>query len=78
MVYLVPNSAGALDLLLVVVAVVLAGAYVVFMKKYYHLQKNTWNLLKRNDYVCTDNSSYPGQSDRASKGIAQTQNEFGS
>ena len=39
MVYLVPNSVLAHWIYLVVVALVLAGAYVLFMKKYYHLHE---------------------------------------
>ena len=39
MVYLVPNTVLAHWIYLVAVALVLAGAYVVFMKKYYHLHE---------------------------------------
>ena len=39
MVYLVPNTVLAHWVYLVGVAGVLAGAYVVFMKKYYHLHE---------------------------------------
>ena len=39
MVYLVSNSVLAHWIILVAVALVLAGAYVVFMRKYYHLHE---------------------------------------
>lgn len=39
MVYLVPNTVLAHWIYLVAVALVLAGAYVVFMRKYYHLHE---------------------------------------
>ena len=46
MVYLVPNTVVAHWIYLVVVALVLAGAYVVFMKKYYHLHEEYLESLK--------------------------------
>ena len=46
MVYLVPNTVLAHWIYLVVVALVLAGAYVVFMKKYYHLHEEYLESLK--------------------------------
>jgi UDP-N-acetylmuramyl pentapeptide phosphotransferase/UDP-N-acetylglucosamine-1-phosphate transferase len=39
MVYLIPNTAVAHWIYLITVAIVLVGAYVVFMKKYYHLHE---------------------------------------
>ena len=47
MVYLVPASVLAHWIYLVVVALVLAGAYVVFMKKYYHLHEEYIASLKK-------------------------------
>lgn len=47
MVYLVPNTLLAHWIYLVVVALVLAGAYVVFMKKYYHLHEEYLASLKK-------------------------------
>ena len=47
MVYLVPNTVLAHWIYLVVVALVLAGAYVVFMKKYYHLHEEYLAGLKK-------------------------------
>ena len=47
MVYLVPCSALWHWVYLVVVALVLAGAYVVFMKKYYHLHEEYLESLKK-------------------------------
>ena len=58
MVYLVPNTVVAHWIYLVVVALVLAGAYVVFMKKYYHLHEEYLESLKTKYYACTDNASY--------------------
>lgn len=46
MVYLVPNTILAHWIYLVVVALVLAGAYVVFIKKYYHLHEEYLESLK--------------------------------
>ena len=45
-VYLVPNTVLAHWIYLAVVALVLAGAYVVFMKKYYHLHEEYLESLK--------------------------------
>ena len=47
MVYLVPNTVLAHWIYLIVVALVLAGAYVVFMKKYYHLHEEYLAGLKK-------------------------------
>ena len=47
MVYLVPNTVLAHWIYLIVVALVLAGAYVVFMKKYYHLHEEYLASLKK-------------------------------
>jgi UDP-N-acetylmuramyl pentapeptide phosphotransferase/UDP-N-acetylglucosamine-1-phosphate transferase len=47
MVYLIPNTVLAHWVYLVVVALVLAGAYVVFMKKYYHLHEEYLASLKK-------------------------------
>ncbi len=47
MVYLVPNAVLAHWIYLIVVALVLAGAYVVFMKKYYHLHEEYLAGLKK-------------------------------
>jgi UDP-N-acetylmuramyl pentapeptide phosphotransferase/UDP-N-acetylglucosamine-1-phosphate transferase len=47
MVYLIPNTVLAHWIYLVVVALVLAGAYVVFMKKYYHLHEEYLASLKK-------------------------------
>ena len=47
MVYLIPNTVLAHWIYLVVVALVLAGAYVVFMKKYYHLHEEYLAGLKK-------------------------------
>ena len=47
MVYLIPNTLLAHWVYLVVVALVLAGAYVVFMKKYYHLHEEYLASLKK-------------------------------
>lgn len=47
MVYLIPNTLLAHWVYLVVVALVLAGAYVVFMKKYYHLHEEYLAGLKK-------------------------------
>ena len=46
MVYLVPNTVLAHWVYLVVVALVLAGAYLLFMKKYYHLHEEYLESLK--------------------------------
>ena len=46
MVYLIPNTVLAHWVYLVVVALVLAGAYVVFMKKYYHLHEEYLRSLQ--------------------------------
>ena len=47
MVYLIPNTVLAHWFYLIVVALVLAGAYVVFMKKYYHLHEEYLASLKK-------------------------------
>ena len=47
MVYLIPNTVLAHWIYLVVVALVLVGAYVVFMKKYYHLHEEYLASLKK-------------------------------
>ena len=47
MVYLVPNTVLAHWIYLVVVALLLAGAYAVFMKKYYHLHEEYLKSLKK-------------------------------
>lgn len=47
MVYLIPNTMLAHWIYLIVVALVLAGAYVVFMKKYYHLHEEYLASLKK-------------------------------
>ena len=47
MVYLVPNTVLAHWIYLIVVALVLAAAYVVFMKKYYHLHEEYLASLKK-------------------------------
>ena len=48
MVYLVPNTVLAHWIYLVVVAIVLALAYLLFMKKYYHLHEEYLESLKTN------------------------------
>ena len=47
MVYLIPNTVLAHWIYLIVVALVLAGAYVVFMKRYYHLHEEYLATLKK-------------------------------
>jgi len=47
MVYLIPNTVLAHWIYLIVVALALAGAYVVFMKKYYHLHEEYLASLKK-------------------------------
>ena len=47
MVYLIPNTAMAHWIYLIVVGVILAGAYLLFMKKYYHLHEEYLASLKR-------------------------------
>ena len=47
MVYLIPNTPLAHWIYLIVVALVLAGAYVVFMKKYYYLHEEYLASLKK-------------------------------
>lgn len=47
MVYLIPNTVLAHWIYLIVVALVLAGAYVVLMKKYYHLHEEYLAGLKK-------------------------------
>ena len=49
MVYLIPNTVLAHWIYLIVVALVLAGAYVVFMKRYYHLHEEYLESLKLKD-----------------------------
>ena len=46
MVYLIPNTSLAHWIYLIVVALVLAGAYLIFMKKYYHLHVEYLASLK--------------------------------
>lgn len=46
MVYLIPNTVLAHWIYLAAVIVVLVGAYVVFMKKYYHLHEEYLASLK--------------------------------
>lgn len=46
MVYLIPNTVLAHWIYLVVVGVLLVGAYVLFMKKYYHLHEEYLDSLK--------------------------------
>ena len=46
MVYLVPNTVVAHWAYLVIVGVILVVAYIVFMKKYYHLHEEYLNSLK--------------------------------
>lgn len=47
MIYLVPNTVLAHWIYLIVVALVLVGAYVAFMKKYYHLHEEYLESLKK-------------------------------
>ena len=47
MIYLVPNTVLAHWIYLVGVGVLLVGAYVVFMKKYYHLHEEYLASLKK-------------------------------
>ena len=47
MVYVIPDTVVAHWVYLVGVALVLAGAYVVFMKKYYHLHEEYLAGLKK-------------------------------
>ncbi len=47
MVYLIPNTVLAHWIYLAVVALVLAAAYVLFMKKYYHLHEEYLASLKK-------------------------------
>ena len=47
MVYLIPNTVLAHWIYLIVMALVLAAAYVVFMKKYYHLHEEYLASLKK-------------------------------
>ena len=47
MVYLIPNTPLAHWIYLMGVAIVLAGAYLLFMKKYYHLHEEYLNSLKK-------------------------------
>ncbi len=47
MVYLIPNTVLAHWIYLIVVALVLAGAYVVFMREYYHLHEEYLASLKK-------------------------------
>lgn len=46
MVYVVPNTVFAHWIYLVVVGIILAGAYVLFMKKYYHLHEEYLESLR--------------------------------
>lgn len=47
MIYLIPNTAVAHWVYLIVVGVVLVAAYVIFMKKYYHLHEEYLASLKK-------------------------------
>lgn len=47
MIYLIPNTVLAHWIYLVVVALVLIAAYVLFMKKYYHLHEEYLASLKK-------------------------------
>jgi len=47
MVYLIPNTVLAHWIYLVGVGVLLVGAYVVFMKKYYHLHEEYLKSLEK-------------------------------
>ena len=47
MVYLIPNTVLAHWIYLIVVGIVLAGAYVLFMKKYYHLHEAYLKSLEK-------------------------------
>ena len=47
MVYLIPNTPLAHWIYLIVVGVILAGAYVLFMKKYYHLHEEYLKSLEK-------------------------------
>ena len=47
MVYLIPNTAMAHWIYLIVVGVILAGAYLLFMKKYYHLHEEYLKSLEK-------------------------------
>jgi UDP-N-acetylmuramyl pentapeptide phosphotransferase/UDP-N-acetylglucosamine-1-phosphate transferase len=49
MVYLIPDTVLAHWIYLIVVALLLVGAYVVFMKKYYHLHEEYLNSLEVKD-----------------------------
>ena len=47
MVYLIPNTALAHWIYLIAVGIILAGAYVLFMKKYYHLHQEYLDSLNK-------------------------------
>ena len=47
MIYLIPNTVLAHWFYLVVVALVLIAAYVLFMKKYYHLHEEYLKSLEK-------------------------------
>ena len=47
MVYLVPNTVLAHWVYLIAVGIVLAGAYILFMKKYYHLHEEYLKSLEK-------------------------------
>ena len=47
MVYLIPNTAAAHWIYLVAVLIVLAAAYLLFMKKYYHLHEEYLKSLAK-------------------------------
>ena len=47
MVYLVPDTALAHWIYLIAVGIILAGAYVVFMRKYYHLHEEYLDSLNK-------------------------------
>ena len=47
MVYLLPNTPFAHWIYLIVVGIILAGAYVLFMKKYYHLHEDYLKSLEK-------------------------------
>ena len=47
MVYLIPDTILAHCIYLIVVGLLLVGAYVLFMKKYYHLHEEYLTSLKK-------------------------------
>lgn len=58
-IYLCPNKVSAHWIYLIGAALVLAAAYILFMKKYYHLHEEYLNSLKHNDNR-KDNSRVTG------------------